>query len=193
MVGQGAYGKIFKGKCGSDIAALKVFSFVEDDDIIKEAKFLSRLNHPNIVQVKGICLQESCMMLEYILFDLKQYGSNSQVHSIQGLMKYLARPGCYNYDKLILDVAKGLLDGLTFLHDKGVAQRDLKPSNVLISNAQQQCQDVLVKLCDFGESWGNIVESTQCFKTHTVKVYKGKIKDFLLISMCWHDLEEEIP
>ena len=32
---------------GSDIVALKVFSFAEDDDIIKEAKFLSRLNHPN--------------------------------------------------------------------------------------------------------------------------------------------------
>ena len=108
-------------------------------------------------------------------------------------MKYLARSGIYNYDKLIPDVAKGLLDGLTVLHEKGVAHRDLKPSNVLISNTQQQCQDVLVKLCDFGESWGNIVESTQCFKTHTVNVYKGKIKDFLLISMRWHDLEEKIP
>ena len=61
-----------------------------------------------------------------MLFDLKQYGSNSQVHSIEGLMK----PGCYNYDKLILDVAKELLDGLTFLDEKGVAHRVLKPSNV---------------------------------------------------------------
>ena len=47
LVGQGAYDKIFKGKWGSHIVALKVFSFAEDDDIIKEAKFLSRLNHLN--------------------------------------------------------------------------------------------------------------------------------------------------
>ena len=87
LVVQGAYGKNFKGKRGSDIVALEVFGFAEDDDIIKEARFLSRLNHPNIVQVKGICFQESCMMLEYMLFDLNQYGSNSQVHSIEGLMK----------------------------------------------------------------------------------------------------------
>ena len=70
---------------------------------------------------------------------------------------------------------KALLDRLTFLHGKGVAHRDLKPSNVLISNTEEGCQDDLVKLCDFGESWGNIVESTQCFKTNTVNVYKGKI------------------
>ena len=37
------------------------------------------------------------------------------------------------------------------------------------------------------------MEPTQCFKTHTVNVYKAKIKDFLLISMRWHDLKEEIP
>ena len=32
--------------------------YVDDEGIKKEAKFLMKLNHPNVVQVKGICLSE---------------------------------------------------------------------------------------------------------------------------------------
>ena len=39
LVVQGANGKIFKGKWGYHIVALKVFSFVEDDDFFKQLNF----------------------------------------------------------------------------------------------------------------------------------------------------------
>ena len=59
LVGIGGYGKIFKGKRGSELVALKVMDYVDDKDIKKEAKFLLKLNHPNVVQVKGFCLSKS--------------------------------------------------------------------------------------------------------------------------------------
>ena len=40
--------------------------YIDEKDIKKEAKFLAKLNHPNIIQVKGICLTESCIMMEFI-------------------------------------------------------------------------------------------------------------------------------
>ena len=40
--------------------ALKIMDYVDHKDIKKEANFLMKLNHPNVVQVKGICLSESC-------------------------------------------------------------------------------------------------------------------------------------
>ena len=37
-----------------ELVALKAMDYVDDEDIKKEAKFLMKLNHPNVVQVKGI-------------------------------------------------------------------------------------------------------------------------------------------
>ena len=71
LIGQGGYGKIFKGKRGSELVALKVMDYADDEDIKKETKFLMKLNHPNVVQVKGICLSEKCIMMELMILDLK--------------------------------------------------------------------------------------------------------------------------
>ena len=37
-----------------ELVALKAMDYVDDEDIKKEAKFLMKLNHPNVVQVTGI-------------------------------------------------------------------------------------------------------------------------------------------
>ena len=66
LIGQGEYGKIFKSKFNSEFVALKVMGYIDEKDIKKEAKFLAKLNHPNIIQIKGICLTESCIMMEFM-------------------------------------------------------------------------------------------------------------------------------
>ena len=42
-----------------------------------------------------------------------------------------------------------------------------------MSNPKDDFGVLQVKLSDFGESWGNIVQVTQCMKTHTVNIYNG--------------------
>ena len=113
-------------------------------------------------------------MLEYMVFDLKPYGVNVEVHNLSDLIKCLSCPNCRGYKSLIMDAAQVTLDGLTFLHSRGFVHKDLKLRNVLVGkNKFNNVSNLVVKLCDFGESWGNIVQATNCKKTHTNNVFKG--------------------
>ena len=76
--------------------------YVDDEGIKKEAKFLMKLNHPNVVQVKGIYLSESCIMMEFMILDLKPYGSNTQVPSANDLLMQLSKRVCRGYELMIL-------------------------------------------------------------------------------------------
>ena len=139
--------------------------YVDEEDIKKEAKLLAKLNYPNIVQIKGICQTESCIMMEFMSLDLQRYGSINVVHSVNDLLLQLSKPSSHGYDFIILKLAQGILNGLSFLHELCVAHRDMKPSDILVNNPKKTFDLLQVKLDDFGESWGNIVEATECMKT----------------------------
>ena len=146
--------RIYKGEYQSQEVVLKVLEDIDEGDVKREASFLSKLIHPNIVQFKSICLEESSLVLEYMAFDFKKYGVNCRVHSLNELIKQLTKSKFTGYENIIIvEIAKGAPNGVSFLHSKGVAHRDLKPSNILICN-QRKDPGVKVKLCDFGESWG---------------------------------------
>ena len=105
-------------------------------------------------------------------FDLKRYEVNCSVHSLNELIKQLTKSKFTGYENIIVEIAEGALSGVSFLYSKGVAQHDLKPSNILISK-QRKDPGIKVILCDFGESWGNIVLATNYKKTHTANIYTG--------------------
>ena len=180
MIGQGAYGKIYRGTYQSEFVVVKILEDVDLEDICQEAKFLDKLKHFNIVEFRRICLQECSIMLEYMVFNLRPYGVNAAV------IKHLSRPICHSYQCLIVEAAEGTLDGISYLHSQGVAHRDLKLSNLLVSDKViDNSKSILIKLCDFGESWGNIVQNTNCKKTQTTNVFKG-----ILIKFAPHKFED---
>ncbi len=51
--------------------------------------------------------------------------------------------------KLIKDIIKQILSGLSYIHLEGVFHRDLKPQNILI-NYDKETNKAVVKLADFG-------------------------------------------
>ena len=188
MIGQGAYGKIYRGTYQSEHVVVKLLEDVDVEDICQEAKFLDRLKHFNIVEFRGICLQECSIMLEYMVFNLRPYGVNAEVHNLAEVIKHLSRPICHGYQNLIVEAAEGTLDGISYLRSQGFVHRDVKLSNLLVSDkVADNSNSIMIKLCDFSESWGNIVQATNCKKTHTANVFKG-----ILINVTSHKFEDSL-
>ena len=108
-----------------------------------------------------------------MILDMKSYVLNTQAHSAYDLLMQLSKPVYNGYELIILQLSRGILDGLTFLHEMVVSQRYFTPSNILVSNPKDDFGVLQVKISDFGESSGNIVQATQSMKTPTVNIYKG--------------------
>ena len=185
-IGQGAYGKIYRGTYQWEPVVVKLLEDVDVEDICQEAKFLDRLKHFNIVEFRGICLQECSIMLEYMVLNLRPYGVNAEVHNLAEVIKHLSRPTSHGYQNLTVEAAEGTLDGMSYFHPQDVAHRDLKLSNLLVSDKViDNSNSIMIKLCDLDESWGNIVQATNCKKTHTTNVFKG-----ILINFTSHKFED---
>ncbi|NLA74194.1 MAG: protein kinase [Deltaproteobacteria bacterium] len=139
FIGAGAMGGVFKGW---DIAlertvALKVISFelaVQDkfrEMFIKEARFISQLDHPNIASIYHIGNENQIL---YFAMEFIEGASLAE----------LIRKGDKLYSLKGLDYLITICEALDLVSQKNIIHRDLKPANIMINN-----QDV-VKLVDFG-------------------------------------------
>ncbi len=139
FIGAGAMGGVFKGW---DIAleravALKVISFelsVQDkfrEMFIKEARFISQLDHRNIASIYHIGNEN-----QILYFAMEYIEGASLAEMIRREDKLYSLKG--------LDYLITICEALDFVSQKNIIHRDLKPANIMINN-----QDV-VKLVDFG-------------------------------------------
>lgn len=146
QLGEGGVGAVFEVehiKLGVHYA-LKAFIFDgRDADQLRrrfeaEGKTLARLNHPNLVRVIDLDVDEA-HGVQYFVMDL--------VLTASGEAKTLAdvEPGSVDENQL-LDWFGELCDALDYVHDKGVIHRDVKLNNILISS------DGHAVLSDFGIS-----------------------------------------
>ena len=98
-----------------------------------EIDLLQGLRHPNIVQYLGTSSDESHLniFLEYV-----------PGGSIAGMLKQ------YNtfQEPLIRNFVRQILEGLSYLHGRGIIHRDIKGANVLVDNKGS------IKISDFGIS-----------------------------------------
>ncbi|KOB74245.1 Bm cdc2 [Operophtera brumata] len=81
-IGEGTYGVVYKGKnkiTGQYVAMKKIRLESEDEGIpstaIREISLLKELNHPNIVKLEDVLMEESRLYLifEFLSMDLKKY------------------------------------------------------------------------------------------------------------------------
>lgn len=116
--------------------ALKVLRedrVVSEDFVLrffKEAKFIGRLSHPNIVTVYDVGRDHGTI---YIAMEYLQGQPFNEV----------IRSGRLSVEKII-DIALQVADALGYAHEKGIVHRDIKPSNIILTDEGN------VKLTDFG-------------------------------------------
>ena len=81
-IGEGTYGVVFKGKNKktNEIVAMKKIRLESEEEgvpstAIREVSLLKELQHPNIVMLQDVIMQESRLYLifEFLTMDLKKY------------------------------------------------------------------------------------------------------------------------
>nr|XP_020477902.1 cyclin-dependent kinase 14 isoform X3 [Monopterus albus] len=136
-LGEGSYATVYKGKSkvNGKLVALKVIRLQEEEGTpftaIREASLLKGLKHANIVLLHDIIHTKETLTLvfEYVHTDLCQYIDK--------------HPGGLHPDNVKLFLYQ-LLRGLSYIHQRYILHRDLKPQNLLISDTGE------LKLADFG-------------------------------------------
>ncbi|XP_049276648.1 uncharacterized protein LOC125760504 isoform X3 [Anopheles funestus] len=146
VIGVGGFSKVHRAFLNGEEVAVKA-SRQEDEfevarqNVLQEAKLFWSLKHPNIVSLKGVCLDPKtlCLVMEYA-----RGGS---------LNKILA--GRKIPPNVLVDWAIQIARGMKYLHCEApisVIHRDLKSSNVLISESIQHGHllNKTLKITDFG-------------------------------------------
>jgi len=140
-IGEGTYGVVFKGcnRKTNEIVAMKKIRLESEEEgvpstAIREISLLKELQHPNIVLLQDVIMQESRLYLifEFLTMDLKKYLDNS-IPPNEMMSTNLLKSYCYQ-----------LLQAILFCHQRRVLHRDLKPQNLLIDKSGA------IKVADFG-------------------------------------------
>ncbi|XP_054274233.1 mitogen-activated protein kinase kinase kinase 13-like isoform X2 [Macrosteles quadrilineatus] len=134
-LGSGAQGYVYRGRLKNEYVAVKTVREQKETDI----RHLRKLNHPNIVQFKGVCTQAPCYC---IVMEYCQYGP----------LYNLLKEGEEIPPQRLVTWAKQIAAGMQYLHSNKIIHRDLKSPNVLIGSEE------IVKISDFGTSrqWNEI-------------------------------------
>ena len=144
MLGQGAYGVVFKGKLSNDVlVAVKILndSRGNGEDFVNEVAAMTQIYHVNVVRLVGYCADGIRRALIY------EYLPN------ESLEKYKSFATCGKNPSLsweiLQDIALGIAKGIEYLHqgcDKRILHFDIKPHNILLD------RNFVPKISDFGQA-----------------------------------------
>ncbi|PSN67468.1 kinase-like protein [Corynespora cassiicola Philippines] len=138
---EGSYGWVSRAKelsTGSVVALKKVKMDTASQEgfpvtALREINILQKARHPNIVDLKEVLAGETSnevvLVMEFVEHDLKT------------LQEDMSEPFLASEVKTLL---KQLTSAIGFLHENSIMHRDLKTSNILVSNRG------ILKIADFG-------------------------------------------
>jgi serine/threonine-protein kinase len=136
-IGSGGFGTVYLAEDTwiDKKVALKVphKQSLDFGELLREPRLLATLNHPNIVAILTAEKQEN------IFFIVMEFVPGETLEAI------LARDGAFDVARA-LDFTCQICNALDHAHRHGVLHRDLRPSNVIVTETG------LVKVADFGTS-----------------------------------------
>ncbi|MCP4203975.1 MAG: serine/threonine protein kinase [bacterium] len=136
VLGHGGFGRVYLGrdtKLGRDVAVKVLRSSQRwhpeaQERLRREARLLSKLDHPNICRIHGLLEEgdDDFLLLEYIAGErLTDAAAGRSLEARLGFARQIA-------------------DALASAHAEGIIHRDLKPDNVLVT------REGVVKVLDLG-------------------------------------------
>jgi serine/threonine protein kinase len=112
--------------------AIKVIKFGQKsksvliNQIIHEIRFVTQINHKNIINFNEILFSEENKAI-YIVMEYASYGSLDQILKTKGKISK-------SFASIIF---KQVIKALVFFHQNRVVHRDIKPSNIVLTDKRQ--------------------------------------------------------
>ena len=178
VIGRGSSGTVYKIRIGGVVyACKKLFVGAEDQQekvqkyLLKEAKTLAQLRHPNIIQLFGVCLPDNSLVMEYADQGTVRDELNRAMKEPSVLQNVL--PPTHRLHKVgqlsgwrKFEILHQVVLAMQAVHQKGALHQDIKPSNCMV------VQGGTVKLGDFGLASGlattrSILTGSGCVRGRT--------------------------
>jgi len=142
-LGDGSYGWVWRANNLQDdrVVAVKIPKQMgrSDEELAEGSALVGRPSHPNVVEIYW--MGRVPPQREWYAIEMEYFPSSTLARLLdmgeQGLV--------LRYDK-VLDFFIQVLEGVKHLHRFGIAHRDIKPQNILVSGDR-------LKLTDFGSSF----------------------------------------
>ena len=175
-LGKGTFGKVkiaYNSENKDEKYACKILkksNIKNNNDLLRvnrEMKILSTIDHPNVIKTYEIITTEDC---EYLLMEYCPKGE---------LFNYIVENQNLTEERSAFFYYQ-LINGIDYLHRKGICHRDLKPENLLLTN------DLQLKIIDFGLSnftTGDLLETpcgSPCYASPEMVMgysYDGRLID----------------
>lgn len=136
MVAQGGMGAILEAHeltTGRNVAMKVMLDPNESADLrrfLREAQVTSQLEHPNIVPVHELGVDEQ----EHVFYTMK-YVRGITLKKVLALLAKGFKPAVEKYSLVnLLTIFQKVCDAVAFAHSRGVIHRDLKPENIMIGD-----------------------------------------------------------
>ena len=155
LLGKGSYGEVYlslKQNANKPFATKKVKRKKADDEMTKyfknEINILRILNHPNIVKLEEIKMDENNY---YIVMEYINGGELSDY-----LKNYIDKYGKPFSEEIVQYLMKQIISALIYIHDLNIIHRDLKLENIMVDFDNEKDKEELnmmkakIKIIDFG-------------------------------------------
>ena len=141
LINGGGYGTVYKINYYNRLLAMKIIIDESESEenrksFENELKKLYALQHPNIIEIIGVCFNKNNLKELSFIMELMECSLSKLLYKSIGFIYDLTQ---------ILNWSKQIAEGLDFMHSKKFVHRDIKPGNILLKDNYQ-----IVKLCDLG-------------------------------------------
>lgn len=137
-LGSGAFGtvRLAVHKATKQTRAVKVLKKSNQDInlLMREVEILSKLSHPNIMQIFEVFQDQSSF---YIVSEYCKGGELFDILSQKGSLS----------EKDTANIMKQVLSAISYSHKNNIVHRDLKPENILLDD---NSKDLFIKIIDWG-------------------------------------------
>ena len=140
-MGHGGQGTVWRAKNGKGCEFAIKICLQEKERVRVEVRNLKALKHPNVVKFEAFVELSATLVMEFI------DGKNLKAR-LQERLQERADQGLEEEEAMW--VMRGLLRGLSALHEKQVIHRDIKPDNIMLRAEGDGCDRVVI--VDLGTS-----------------------------------------